>query len=153
LERDEWGKMASSLNAAKGDKDGDGNITLDEFSAHFAEQNSRGGSSSSSSSASSGGSGGGFGGGRSGGRFSSSSSRPSSNPNSGRPTRFLSPIERLPEGLPSWFSRNDQNADGQISMAEYSRSWTEAQVREFARYDANSDGMITPAECLAIERR
>jgi hypothetical protein len=38
-------------------------------------------------------------------------------------------------------------------MAEYSRSWTEAQVREFARYDANSDGMITPAECLAIERR
>jgi hypothetical protein len=151
LERDEWGKMASSLNAAKGDKDGDGNLTLDEFSAHFAEQNSRGGSSSSSSSGSSG-SGGGFGGGRSGGR-GSSSSRSNSNSNSGRPNRFLTPTERLPEGLPSWFSRNDRNADGQISMAEYSTSWSESQLREFNRYDVNGDGMVTPAECLAVERR
>ncbi len=148
LERDEWSKMAN--DPGKGDKDGDGVITLDELSARFAEQN-RGGSSSAGGSSSGGSSGGGSGGGRSGSR--SSSSRPSSNSSSGRPTRFLTPTERLPEGLPPWWARNDRNADGQISMAEYSTSWTESQLREFNRYDANGDGLITPAECMASERK
>ncbi len=149
LERDEWSKMAN--DPGKGDKDGDGVITLDELAARFAEQNSRGGSSSAGSSSSGGSSGGGSGGGRSGGRFSSS--RPSSISSSGRPTRFLTPTERLPEGLPSWFSRNDRNADGQVSMAEYESRWSESKLSEFNRYDVNGDGLITPAECMASERK
>ena len=148
LERDEWSKMAN--DPGKGDKDGDGVITLDELAARFSEQN-RGGPSSSASSSSGGSSSGRSGGGRSGGR--SGSSRASSDSTSGRPARFLTPTDRLPEGLPSWFSRNDRNADGQVSMAEYESRWSESKLSEFNRYDVNGDGLITPAECMASERK
>jgi Ca2+-binding EF-hand superfamily protein len=66
---------------------------------------------------------------------------------------MLSPIERLPEGLPDWFARNDVNGDGQISMSEYAHTWTSSKAAEFARYDLNSDGIITPEECLKVEKK
>ncbi len=69
--------------------------------------------------------------------------------NSGRRSyRFLSASERLPEGLPSWFEERDRDQDGQVTMAEYSSSWTDSKAREFLRYDINDDGVITPEECL-----
>ncbi|MDZ4821210.1 MAG: hypothetical protein SGJ20_19795, partial [Planctomycetota bacterium] len=67
----------------------------------------------------------------------------------GQPTRFMTPTERLPEGLPSWFALKDLDADGQISMGEYSKTWSEAKLREYTEIDSNNDGVITPAECLA----
>ena len=59
------------------------------------------------------------------------------------------PTERLPEGLPSWFSRSDANGDGQISMAEFSSKLTEKDAQDFMKIDGNSDGVITANECLA----
>lgn len=61
--------------------------------------------------------------------------------------RFLTAKERLPEGLPAYFSR-DRDGDGQVSMHEFSSTWSEARARDFQRYDADADGVITPAEAL-----
>ncbi len=66
--------------------------------------------------------------------------------------RFLTPTERLPEGLPDWFIRADADGDGQVTMAEYSPVYTDAKAAEFAKYDLNGDGVITPQEVLQIER-
>ena len=46
--------------------------------------------------------------------------------------------------------RGDVDGDGQVSMAEYTTTWTETLAAEFLKYDANGDGIITPAECQAI---
>lgn len=53
------------------------------------------------------------------------------------------------KGLPDWFARSDTDGDGQVMMSEYSTTWTDEKVAEFARYDLNSDGIITGRECLA----
>ena len=62
--------------------------------------------------------------------------------------RVVAPVERLPEGLPDWFYRNDADGDGQISMAEFSATWTEAVLEDFYQFDLNRDGLITPEEAL-----
>jgi len=67
--------------------------------------------------------------------------------------RALSPTERLPEGLPEWFPRKDKDGDGQVSMAEFSDSWTNEKAAEFSKYDVNNDGYITPAECFEAGKR
>ena len=67
---------------------------------------------------------------------------------SGMPIRFLSPHERLPKGLPEWFVRKDANGDGQVSMSEFSSSWTSGKRQEFNTSDKNRDGFIVPGECL-----
>ena len=69
-----------------------------------------------------------------------------------KPARFLTPRERLPNGLPDWFLEKDVNGDGQVTMAEFTANWTPDKVAEFARYDLNHDGIITAAECLKVER-
>jgi len=130
LDKDEWSATRPDLKAA--DRNHDGAITADEMTAWLIEYSRRGSSwqrpsyanSSDSGAASAGGSG---------------------------PRKFyraLTATERLPEGLPEWFARKDANADGQISMAEFSSSWNEQTAAEFARHDLNNDGIITPAECL-----
>ncbi len=63
-----------------------------------------------------------------------------------RSYRFSKAIDKLPTGLPSWFTSRDSNRDGQVSMSEYSRSVSQSMVSEFRRYDANDDGMITAKE-------
>lgn len=60
--------------------------------------------------------------------------------------RFKTAKERLPAGLPGWFTSKDANGDGQVSMREYSKSWTESQAAEFKRYDKDNDGIITAEE-------
>jgi Ca2+-binding EF-hand superfamily protein len=51
------------------------------------------------------------------------------------------------ERLQSWrFASKDANGDGQVSMSEYARSWTDRMAAEFERYDQDNDGMITAAE-------
>ncbi|PQO25424.1 hypothetical protein C5Y96_24085 [Blastopirellula marina] len=62
--------------------------------------------------------------------------------------RFLTATERLPKGLPDWFLSNDQDADGQIMMHEFTTSWSTSKVSEFNEYDLNGDGVITPKEAL-----
>jgi hypothetical protein len=63
-----------------------------------------------------------------------------------RSYRFTPATERLTGNLPSWFKSRDRNKDGQVSMSEYSRTWSERMVREFQRVDRNGDGVVTPKE-------
>jgi Ca2+-binding EF-hand superfamily protein len=65
--------------------------------------------------------------------------------------RVVAPVERLPEGLPDWFYRNDADGDGQISMVEFSATWTEAVLQEFLQFDLNQDGLVTPEEALRAQ--
>ena len=58
----------------------------------------------------------------------------------------------MPKGLPDWFLEKDVNGNGQITMAEFTDTWTPEKLAEFARYDLNHDGIITAAECLKVEK-
>jgi hypothetical protein len=68
-----------------------------------------------------------------------------------RTYRFTPAAERLPTGLPSWFKSQDKNGDGQVSMSEYSRSWSRSTVSKFERYDLDGDGVVTAKEAKASE--
>jgi hypothetical protein len=72
----------------------------------------------------------------------------STSPPARKSGRFLTSAERLPKGLPDWFTAKDADGDGQIAMAEFARQWSPDRVAEFDRYDRNHDGVITAAECL-----
>jgi Ca2+-binding EF-hand superfamily protein len=65
-----------------------------------------------------------------------------------RSYRFVSPVERLPDGLPDWFEARDANQDGQVAMHEFASSWSDDDAWDFTWHDLNNDGMITPQECL-----
>jgi Ca2+-binding EF-hand superfamily protein len=134
LEKEEWSHM--SMNPTDADRNHDGHITLDELAAWLlAYSQNRSGSGSSSSSS------------------SSASKMWAGTTSSGkRSYRFLAPAERLPKGLPDWFTQKDANGDGQISMSEYSSNWTDEAAAEFAKYDLNNDGVITAAECLKAQK-
>jgi Ca2+-binding EF-hand superfamily protein len=130
LERDEVGRMSRTWQSA--DANNDGVITLEEISERLATFSGDGGGSSM-------------------GRWGSSRSSPSSPEKVAH--RFLTPVERLPKGLPTWFARNDADGDGQVSMSEFSPTWSDAKAQEFIALDANGDGFITPEECLAGEKK
>jgi len=138
LEREEWKGMRGDPKAT--DKNGDGVITLDEMTVRVKEYSRnpsrwrRSGSGGSSTSSSSG---------------SSSASDDQEKPKS---YRFLSPTERLPDGLPEWFTDRDADADGQVAMVEWTTDWSHSKVSDFDAWDMNSDGMITPAECIRAEK-
>lgn len=137
IDRDEMHAVKDEYK--KADRNRDGVITREEMTAGLVEYSRRRSGSSSSNSDGRGG----------------SASGP--NPWADRKSyRFLSPLERLPEGMPDWFLSKDANADGQIAMAEYATDWSTPQVAasnvaQFGRFDLNRDGMITPKECLAVE--
>lgn len=140
LEKDEWMQMRGTWHDA--DTNGDGTITLDELSAKLGQYSGRSSSSSSSGSSSS-----------ESARNSSSGSgaTPSSasrDTSARKSYRFLTPQERLPQGLPDWFVRKDADGDGQVTMAEYSHTWSNSLAEEFARYDRNGDGVVTPEEAI-----
>ncbi|HQR07194.1 MAG TPA: EF-hand domain-containing protein [Gemmatales bacterium] len=50
----------------------------------------------------------------------------------------------LPSGLPSWFTDNDKDGDGQLTMNE----WPGDRFEEFTKYDRNGDGIITIEEAM-----
>ncbi len=133
LDPEEYREMRGDVRSA--DRNGDSKVDLEELIA-WLKRFSQGGTSSSS--------------GTSGRSSSSSGSSASTKP--GR-LRLSTAMERLPSGLPNWFFEKDANADGQVSMAEFTTDWTEAKLAEFMRYDLNGDGIITPAECLAAEKQ
>jgi Ca2+-binding EF-hand superfamily protein len=125
LDESEWGALRGG-NPADFDRNNDRKLSLDELAARMASMS------------------------RSVSDGDSSASRGSSRSSS----RFLTPAERLPRGLPDWYQRNDADGDGQISMVEFTDSWTESKIKEFERYDLNGDGVITAQEALdAASRR
>ncbi|MCH8923196.1 MAG: hypothetical protein IIA67_08635 [Planctomycetes bacterium] len=121
LDRDEVGKWS------RADKNGNGQVTMDELIGWLSAYPTSGSSSS--------------------GRSSGPSSRRTAD-TSRQFYRYRSPHERLPSGLPGWFKEKDKNADGQVAMAEYATNWSNETIDEFNGYDHNGDGMITPAEAL-----
>lgn len=147
------------------DANGDGKVTKDELNASFASRFGGGGDSGRSFGGRGGGDsgdrgrggppGGGGPGGDRGGFFSrrESSEAPAagtatSTKNERLSYRFKTAAERLPEGLPPWFSQNDGNADGQVAMAEFSVSWSDRTLADFRQFDLNLDGIVTADECL-----
>lgn len=147
LEKDEWSRMRG--NPSEWDKNNDEKLTVDEIAAGLESfgQRRMGGESRDDSRD------------RSAGRFRGGerdrrgdSRREESGPPKQTSYRFLSPTERLPNGLPDWFLRNDRNGDGQIMMHEYTSSWSPSQVEDFEYYDLNGDGVITAKECLEAGR-
>lgn len=170
LEREEWQQMRGSPE--KADRNHDGLISLEELTQRELERNrlalagtsssggetgrlatSAGASSSTKSAASSSiSSASSLQGSRF--RWRSPSSSSSARSRSGQPgrVRFLTPLERLPKGMPDWFVQKDADADGQVSMAEFATEWTDAKAAEFQKYDLNNDGIITPEECLRAEK-
>lgn len=59
--------------------------------------------------------------------------------------RFGAASDRRP-GLPVELKSRDTNGDGQVSMSEFSRSWSASAVADFRRWDLNNDGIITAQE-------
>ena len=49
-------------------------------------------------------------------------------------------------GKPDWFTRDDKDTDGQISMAEFATNWDEGTVTDIAKFDLNTDGFVTTIE-------
>jgi Ca2+-binding EF-hand superfamily protein len=129
LEREESEKMRPEHRSADANKDGV--IAVDELAAHLAKYSGGGAGSASFSSR-----------GLSGDKAQLAK----------RSYRVSSPVERLPKGMPDWFLRNDLDADGQISMAEYATSWNDQIASEFTKLDANGDGIITPSETQSSGR-
>jgi Ca2+-binding EF-hand superfamily protein len=144
LERDEWNERWGDFREA--DRNRDGAVRSDELArrlAAFSQNRSvwdRSRSDRSSDSRPS----------RSNSSGSSGSDSDSNDSDGPKSYRLLTPLERLPEGLPDWFAQKDTNSDGQVAMSEYEPSgfWTASAVDRFARFDLNRDGMITPGECL-----
>ena len=138
LEKDEWSKMRGDPKSS--DKNNDDIISKEELVERLSSYSrSRGGDRENSE-------------GSSGSRSSGSQSSGSSGKDTATPERksyrFLTPAERLPEELPSWFTLNDADRDGQVAMSEFTTTWTDSKAAEFARLDANGDGFITAKECV-----
>jgi len=136
----EWDDLGST--SRNSDANGDGKITLDELVAKLGNySNQRGGDASSPATTAS-------------APSQVASSVGGATSTSGRKSyRVKTPRERLPSDIPGWFSRSDEDGDGQLLMSEYARAWTDSKVSEFARYDLNGDGVITAKECLKAERK
>jgi hypothetical protein len=141
LDKDESSNMRSEHQSA--DTNRDGTITQEELQTRLQSYASGSGGSSGSERR------GGF------GFRGGSSSESQSVEVAPRSFRITPAAERLPKGLPDWFLRGDVDGDGQVSMSEYTSTWTEQLAAEFLKLDANGDGIITPAECQAVsgERR
>ncbi|MBL8824951.1 MAG: EF-hand domain-containing protein [Planctomycetia bacterium] len=50
----------------------------------------------------------------------------------------------MPGNVPSWFSENDKDSDGQVAMNE----WPADRFAEFSKYDRNGDGIVTLEEAM-----
>lgn len=85
---------------------------------------------------------------REGGEKYGETQKSSGSSSKGAGVRFLTPHERLPQGIPSWFINTDANLDGQVAMGEYTDKWNESVLKEYYQFDSNRDGIITPFECI-----
>lgn len=133
LEGDELGGLGQSSRSA--DSNGDGKLTVDELYQFSSKSSS-----------------------------SSSVAKPAATPtptaagtapsSSEPPQRTITNDKRksyrfksTKDRINTWrFSSRDANGDGQVSMSEFSRTWSDRTANEFVRYDQNNDGMISPEE-------
>jgi len=72
--------------------------------------------------------------------------------------RSKSAMERLTAGgieqkdLPEWFVLDDRDKDGQVSMSEFSKTWSDSVVAEYEKFDPDNDGYITAREAVAANK-
>jgi EF hand len=130
LAGDELDGLSSHLRNA--DSSGDGKITVDEIIAFSSK-----------------------------GSSSASTAKPATSATAVPSSKSSEPVERkitndkrksyrfksTKERTNNWrFSSRDANGEGQVSMSEYARNWSDRTAAEFVRYDKNNDGMITADE-------
>ncbi len=140
LERDEWKEMKG--DPERSDLNKDGRITREELIKRFGSYRRDGDKDDKDRS---------FSGGKDRGEQRERGSRDDDEP---RTTyRFTTALERVPKDAKSWIERYDKNDDGQVAMAEYSRTWTDSKVREFTKYDLDGDGIVTGDEYLDSKKR
>ncbi len=156
IDQEEMRRSRRGMDLLQYDRNRDGVITLDEMEYRYARrriENTRNAASGGQGDRDQGQQGGerrGRGG-RDGGRDGDGRERSNGNPSPYAALssyRVVAPVERLPAGLPDWFYRSDAYGDGQISMAEFSATWSEAVLEDFYQFDLNRDGLITPEEVL-----
>jgi Ca2+-binding EF-hand superfamily protein len=139
LDGDEIPKVGMSKD---GDMNGDGKITQPELVAFYRGGLSKPASTSSAAATTP-------------GPGSKSATGPAATPatKDGDTRKFVNTkrksyrFKTTKERLPTWqFASRDANGDGQVSMSEYSRVWSDRTAADFQRYDRNNDGMITAKE-------
>jgi Ca2+-binding EF-hand superfamily protein len=163
LDKTEWSQMSG--DPEKYDRNHDGKITLDELvdslknwnrptddssAAKPAVTATNAGKPVAGSSASAGDAPGAAQGGRNGGPGNRREGASGRNSAASSGKHYLNPKERLPEGLPDWFTSADADGDGQVSMHEFASPLTDEKLAEFAKYDLNGDGYITAEEVLKV---
>lgn len=152
LQKEEWSKMRGDPNGA--DKNGDEILTKEEVAEQLANYGKKqGGDDKGNDKAVEPKSGGSPAPVAAGAPAAPPASNTSGSPPPHSGIRFLTPTERLPKGLPTWFAGKDSNGDGQVLMAEYASTWSDSKVAEFDKYDLNGDGVITAKECLRAEKK
>jgi Ca2+-binding EF-hand superfamily protein len=137
LEGDEIPKVGMSKN---GDMNGDGKITQPELVAYYRGVSKPASTSSGVATASSPGL-------KPAAVATTSAAKDSDTRKIVNTTRKSYRFKTTKERLPTWqFASRDANGDGQVSMSEYSRVWSDRTAADFQRYDRNNDGMITAKE-------
>ena len=126
LERNEWTRLKG--NPAAADKNKDNVLTSEELAAHLKGYGSRENEPRR--------------------RSTFSRSTRAKTDRNGKSYRFLSPHERLPDGIPTWFTEKDENLDGQLSLIEYVAEITADKLAKFEQFDLNGDGFIEAKEYL-----
>ena len=125
LERSEWGKLKGNPRSA--DKNKDGVLSSEELENHIRGFGSKE---------------------RDVTRRAPSRTARSKTNDKGKSFRFLTAHERLPEGLPGWFTAKDLNLDGQVSLREYLPEISADKLAKFQQFDLNNDGVIVAKEYL-----
>lgn len=178
LSRDELSSGRWSDDPMQYDRNGDGNLTKEELAVRYAkrriaeEQQQQG----SQGPGSGGGGdfrgrsmmfmgGGGFSGGPPGGGFegggysrdgrgggergAEATGNPEEKPRA-KSLRQLTTKEKIDKlaGKPDWFTRDDKDGDGQVSLNEFASNFDDKVIAEFQQFDLNTDGFITTVELL-----
>jgi len=128
-----WGIKASD-DFAKIDKDGDGSLTLAEYTEYFQAKMSEGRTETASTE-----------------EKSKSPSPPPARPAGEVDERaIVYRYGNLPKGIPDWFTSADKDKDGQVSLVEWRAAGK--PTAEFRKLDMNNDGLITAEEWLRGKR-
>lgn len=126
LEKKEWTKLRGNPGAA--DKNRDGVLSMDELASHLVSYGKREKDPTAP---------------RKANRKTKSTKK-----STAKTYRFLSPHERLPKGLPAWFTEKDRNGDGQLTFREFTTRLSQSKLDEFNALDLNRDGLLVPKEYL-----
>jgi len=70
-----------------------------------------------------------------------------------QPTRFYVDRSKLPAGIPDWFFARDKDGDAQLTLAEFSPTARQSELKQFAEYDRNRDHIVTAKELVQASKK